>query len=67
MNFRLWEVVNITIEGDFLVDDRVVIEVGGKSKDSKQIEGVDNAYLAIDDIEFGYGNAIPLWLFGFLY
>jgi hypothetical protein len=35
------------------VDDRVVIEVGGKSKDSKQIEGVDNAYLAIDDIEFG--------------
>jgi len=21
----------------------------------------------VDDIEFGYGNAIPLWLFGFLY
>jgi len=54
-------------QGDFLLDDKIVIEVGGKSKDSKQIEGVDNAYLALDDMEFGYGNAIPLWLFGFLY
>ena len=54
-------------QGDFLVDDSIVIEVGGKSKDSKQIMGIDNAYLAIDDIESGYGNAIPLWLFGFLY
>jgi len=45
--------VHYHYQGDFLVDDRVVIEVGGKSKDSKQIEGVDNAYLAIDDIEFG--------------
>jgi predicted AAA+ superfamily ATPase len=54
-------------QGDFLLDDKVVVEVGGKSKDGKQIEGLDNAYLALDDIEFGYGNAIPLWLFGFLY
>ncbi len=54
-------------QGDFLLDERVIVEVGGKSKDGKQIEGLDNAYLALDDIEFGYGNAIPLWLFGFLY
>ncbi len=54
-------------QGDFILDDKVVIEVGGKSKDNKQIEGLDNAYLALDDIEFGYHNAIPLWLFGFLY
>lgn len=54
-------------KGDFILDDKVIIEVGGKSKDSKQIEGLPNAYLALDDIEFGYGNAIPLWLFGFLY
>ena len=54
-------------QGDFLLDDKIVVEVGGKSKDGKQIEGVDNAYLALDDIEFGYGNAVPLWLFGFLY
>ena len=54
-------------QGDFLLDDSIVIEVGGKSKDGKQIEGLDNAYLALDDIEFGYENAIPLWLFGFVY
>ena len=54
-------------QGDFLLDERVIVEVGGKSKDGKQIKGIDNAYLALDDIEFGYGNAIPLWLFGFLY
>ena len=54
-------------QGDFLLDDKIVIEVGGKSKDGTQIEGLESAYLALDDIEFGYGNAIPLWLFGFLY
>ena len=54
-------------KGDFMIDDKIVIEIGGKSKDSKQIKGLENAYLAIDRIESGYGNAIPLWLFGFLY
>jgi len=54
-------------QGDFLIDDTYIIEVGGKSKDSKQIQGLKNSYLALDDIESGYNNAIPLWLFGFLY
>ena len=54
-------------EGDFLVDENFIIEVGGKSKDAKQIKELKNAYLAIDDIESGYDNVIPLWLFGFLY
>ena len=54
-------------QGDFLIDDKIVIEVGGKSKDKKQIKELSNGYLALDDIEFGYENIIPLWLFGFLY
>ena len=53
--------------GDFMVDSQYVFEVGGTSKTSKQIQGVPNAYLAIDGIEGGVGNRIPLWLFGFLY
>lgn len=53
--------------GDFMVDSTYVFEVGGTSKTSKQIQGVPNAYLAIDGIEGGVGNRIPLWLFGFLY
>ena len=54
-------------QGDFLIDDKYIIEIGGKSKDGKQIKDLNNAYLAIDDIESGYRNTIPLWLFGFLY
>jgi hypothetical protein len=54
-------------QGDFLIDEKVIIEVGGQSKDMKQIKDLENAYLAIDNIESGYKNVIPLWLFGFLY
>ncbi|MCY7409680.1 MAG: AAA family ATPase [Chitinophagales bacterium] len=59
--------VNATAKGDFLVDGKMVFEVGGKGKTAKQIRNVKNAYLAIDGIEHGYDNRIPLWLFGFLY
>ncbi len=54
-------------KGDFLIDDKYVVEVGGKSKDEKQISNLKGAYLAVDDIESGYDNTIPLWMFGFLY
>jgi len=52
--------------GDFVVND-LHIEVGGKNKTGKQVQDVKNAIIAADDIEVGYGNKIPLWLFGFLY
>jgi predicted AAA+ superfamily ATPase len=56
------------IEGsDFLVDHKFVFEVGGKSKSNRQIHTIDNSYLVLDDFEYGAGNKIPLWLFGFLY
>ena len=54
-------------EGDFLVNDSFIIEVGGKNKTSSQIRNLENAYLALDDIENGVHNQIPLWMFGFLY
>lgn len=59
--------VEYTKQGDFIVDGRYTIEVGGKSKEGKQIAGVDNAFIASADIEYAYGNKIPLWAFGFLY
>jgi len=52
---------------DFLVDDRYSFEVGGKDKDGKQIKGLVDSYLAKDNIEIGYANQIPLWMFGLLY
>jgi len=54
-------------KGDFLVNEKHLFEVGGKSKSQKQIAGLENAFIAADDIEYGFGNKIPLWLFGFLY
>jgi len=59
--------VNYTENGDFIVDNKYVFEVGGKNKKSKQISGLKNSFLVLDDIETGHGNEIPLWLFGFLY
>lgn len=53
--------------GDFLVDDKWLFEIGGKSKSRHQIAGMENAFIAADDIEYGTANRIPLWLFGFLY
>ncbi len=52
---------------DYTVDGKFTIEVGGKSKDGKQIALTDNAFIAADDIEYATGNKIPLWVFGFLY
>lgn len=46
---------------------KYTFEVGGKNKKQKQIQGVDNAYIVKDDIEYGYLNVVPLWAFGFLY
>lgn len=53
-------------KGDFLVDETMTFEVGGKGKDGTQIKGVANSWLALDNIEIGQGNRIPLWMFGFL-
>ncbi len=52
--------------GDFKVND-IIFEVGGKSKGKKQIAEITDAYLVKDDIEYGYGNTIPLWHFGLTY
>jgi len=53
--------------GDFLVDEKYIVEIGGKNKSFKQIKDVLNSFVIADDIEVGFGNKIPLWLFGFLY
>ncbi len=53
--------------GDFLIDEKFTVEVGGENKSFKQIKDMPNSFLALDDIELGFGAKIPLWLFGFLY
>ena len=59
--------INWSDKSDFLVDNKYTFEIGGKNKDRKQITGVENAFVAADNIEYAQQNKIPLWLFGFLY
>jgi len=58
--------VNYPKQGDFKVND-YIIEVGDPNKKKKQISNIKNAFIAKDEIEIGFGNVVPLWLFGFLY
>ncbi|MCH5222816.1 MAG: AAA family ATPase [Muribaculaceae bacterium] len=64
---QVYHKASYPLAGDFLIDDKYLFEVGGRNKTFEQIADVADSYLAIDDIETGFGNRIPLWLFGFLY
>lgn len=54
-------------KGDIVVDNQFLFEVGGHGKGYKQIKGITNSWVVADDIETGFGNKIPLWLFGMMY
>ena len=59
--------INRSETADFLIDKTYTFEIGGKNKTKKQIASTQNAYVAKDGIEIGFGNIIPVWLFGFMY
>ena len=59
--------VQSAVKGDFLVNEKYLFEVGGTYKTYEQIKDEPNSYLAIDNMEIGVGNKIPLWMFGLLY
>ena len=59
--------VNVSEHSDFYVDNQYTFEIGGKDKGKKQINTLSNSYIVSDDIEYGFNEKIPLWLFGFLY
>lgn len=59
--------VRIPKQGDFLVEGMYLFEIGGKSKGKAQVKRAENTFVVRDDIDVGFGNIIPLWLFGFLY
>lgn len=55
------------VRGDFMVDGKYLFEIGGKNKTFEQIKDVQDSYLAVDGIDVGSRNRIPLWMFGLLY
>jgi uncharacterized protein len=59
--------VTLPKHGDFLINDSYTFEIGGKNKGFSQIRNLPNSFLALDDVEIGVMNKIPIWLFGFLY
>lgn len=59
--------VNYPDTADFLIDEAYLFEIGGKSKTTEQLKKQPYSYIAADGIEYGAGNKVPLWLFGFLY
>lgn len=59
--------VEFAKDGDFMIDGRYLFETGGRGKGFAQIKDIPDSFVAADDIEFGFGNKIPLWIFGLLY
>lgn len=54
-------------QGDLIVDGRWLFEIGGKGKSFAQIRNLPDSFVVADGIEIGFGNKIPLWMFGLLY
>lgn len=59
--------VELAASGDFFVNGRHTFEVGGKKKGFKQIANTPDAHVVADDLEVGFKNKLPLWMFGLLY
>lgn len=53
--------------GDFKIDDKILIEIGGKEKSFMQIADIPDSYVFADEMEFPVGKKLPLYLLGFLY
>lgn len=51
---------------DFEIDG-ITFEVGGKNKKGKQVKDAEKAYLVKDNMEYVFGNTVPIWMFGFVY
>lgn len=54
-------------QGDFLIDGRWRIEVGGKDKTFDQIANLSDSYIFADDLECPIGKKLPLWMAGLMY
>ncbi|MCQ2314815.1 MAG: AAA family ATPase [Bacteroidales bacterium] len=68
--FLTWMLENHNVTSSKISDfeiDGMTFEVGGKNKTGRQVKEADVAFLVKDDIEYAFGNSIPIWMFGFVY
>lgn len=54
-------------QGDFKIDSKIILEVGGKDKTFDQIADIPDSYVLADSMEFPIGKKLPIWIVGFLY
>ncbi len=53
--------------GDFKINGRYTLEVGGEGKDYKQIADMPDSYILADGMETPYRCKLPIWVVGFVY
>lgn len=61
------DTILLSKDGDFKILGEYIVEIGGKNKGFEQIKDIEKSFVVSDNIEIGFKNKIPLWLFGFLY
>ncbi|MFN8339093.1 MAG: hypothetical protein U0T36_08735 [Saprospiraceae bacterium] len=54
------------IKGDFMIDEKYVIEVSGANKSFHQLSGMPNAILVKDGINKGSNGILPMWMLALL-
>lgn len=59
-------VVSTPVKGDFMIDEKYVIEVGGANKKFHQLSGMPNAILVKEGIGKGRTGILPMWMLGLL-
>ncbi len=59
-------IVSTPTKGDFMIDEKYVIEVGGANKTFHQLSGMPNAILVKEGISRGGTGIIPMWILGLL-
>ncbi len=59
-------VVSTPTKGDFMIDEKYVIEVGGTNKTFHQLSGMPNAILVKEGISRGGTGIISIWMIGLL-
>ena len=58
--------VSTPVKGDFLMDKKYTIEVGGVHKNFHQLSGMPNPILIKEGIGKGSRDVLPMWTLGFL-
>ncbi|MBR5971885.1 MAG: ATP-binding protein [Paludibacteraceae bacterium] len=53
--------------GDFKIDGKIILEVGGEGKSFHQIADIPDSYILADSLEFPIGKKLPVWIVGMTY